>query len=66
MIGPWNSAARGGRGAHHFSLGVFLYGIARVLFIVLFAVVLFLLGQAMVSHRFFHGGRYNRNGTLQQ
>ncbi len=58
--------ARGARRGGRFDLGAFLFGVGRVLFIVLFALLLFLLGQAMVSHRFFQGGRYNQNGTLGQ
>jgi hypothetical protein len=40
------------------------FGIGRFLFIVALAVIFFLLAQSMVSHRFFRGGRVNRNGSL--
>jgi hypothetical protein len=30
------------------------------------AVILFLLGQSMVRHRFFEGGRFHRNGSIGQ
>jgi hypothetical protein len=34
-------------------------GVARFLVLILFAVVLFLLGQSMVRHHFFTGGAMN-------
>jgi hypothetical protein len=40
-------------------------GIAKFLFIVFLIVILFLLGQSMVHHRFFRGGRIDRNGTVR-
>jgi hypothetical protein len=40
------------------------FGIGKFLFVVLLAVIFFLLGQSMVRHRFFRGGRVNRNGSL--
>jgi hypothetical protein len=42
------------------------FGIGSFLFIVVLAVILFLLAQSMVRHRFFSGGRLNRNGTISQ
>jgi hypothetical protein len=42
------------------------FGIGSFLFIVVFAVILFLVAQSMVRHRFHVGGRINRNGTLRQ
>jgi hypothetical protein len=41
-------------------------GFAKFLFIVFFVVILFLLGQSMVHHRFFEGGRFHRNGSVGQ
>lgn len=41
-------------------------GIARLLFIVVLVALFFLLGQSMVRHRFFRGGRYHRNGSVGQ
>jgi hypothetical protein len=29
-------------------------------------VILLLLGQSMVRHRFFQGGRYHQNGSVGQ
>jgi hypothetical protein len=42
------------------------FGIGSLVFIVVLVVILFLLGQSMMRHRFFRGGRINRNGTLRQ
>jgi hypothetical protein len=42
------------------------FGIGRFLFVAVLAVILFLLGQSMVRHRFFQGGREHRNGSLGQ
>jgi len=41
------------------------FAIVRLLFIVALVVILFLLGQSMVHHRFFRGGWVNRQGTTQ-
>ena len=42
------------------------FGIGQFLFVVVLAVILFLLGQSMVHHRFFEGGRVHRNGSIGQ
>jgi len=42
------------------------FGVGRFLFIVVLAIIFFLLAQSVVRHRFFSGGRINRNGTLRQ
>jgi hypothetical protein len=42
-----------------FQLGLFL-------FLVGLAVAFYLLGQSMVSHRFFRGGRMDRYGHVRQ
>jgi hypothetical protein len=42
------------------------FGIGRLLFAVVLAVLFFLLGQSMVRHRFFEGGRFHRNGSVGQ
>ena len=39
-------------------------GIGKFLFVVVLAVIVFLLVQSMVHHRFFRGGRVNRNGSI--
>jgi len=42
------------------------FAIGKFLFVVVLAVILFLLGQSMVRHRFFEGGRFHRNGSIGQ
>jgi hypothetical protein len=42
------------------------FGIGRFLFVIVLAAVFFLLGQSMVGHRFFQGGRVHRNGSVGQ
>jgi len=42
------------------------FGIDKLLFLVVLAVLFFLLGQSMVRHRFFQGGRFHRNGSVGQ
>ena len=41
-------------------------GTGKLLFTIVLAVVLLLLGQSMVRHRFFEGGRFHRNGSVGQ
>jgi hypothetical protein len=38
--------------------------IAKLFFLAILAVLIFLLGQSMVRHRFFRGGRINQHGRL--
>jgi hypothetical protein len=52
-----NTPAPGGRKSPWFGIGKFL-------FVVVLAVIFFLLFQSMVRHRFFRGGWVNRNGSL--
>jgi hypothetical protein len=42
------------------------FGIGQFLLVVVLAVILLLLGQDMVRHRFFQGGREHRNGSIGQ
>jgi hypothetical protein len=42
------------------------FGIGQFVFVVVLAVILFLLGRSMVRHRFFQGGRDHRNGSIGQ
>ena len=42
------------------------FGIGRFLLVVVLVVILFLLGQSMVRHRFFRGGRVHRNMSTGQ
>jgi hypothetical protein len=41
------------------------FGIGKIIFVIVLAVIFFLLAQSMVHHRFFRGGWVNRNGSLQ-
>ncbi|MFZ0419819.1 MAG: hypothetical protein WAM04_17100 [Candidatus Sulfotelmatobacter sp.] len=41
-------------------------GIGRFVFVVVLVVMLLLLGQSMVRHRFFGGQRVHRNGSVGQ
>jgi ABC-type microcin C transport system permease subunit YejE len=40
-------------------------GIVKFLFIALLTIIIFLLGQAMVRHRFFRGGFVDQHDTLR-
>ncbi len=40
-------------------------GIVKFLLLAAFVIALFLLGQAMVSHRFFRGGWVDQHGVLK-
>jgi hypothetical protein len=42
------------------------FGMGQLLFAVVLLVILVLLGQSMVHHRFFQGGREHRNGSIGQ
>ncbi|HTC57420.1 MAG TPA: hypothetical protein VK706_13475 [Candidatus Sulfotelmatobacter sp.] len=42
------------------------FGTGHFLFVLLLAVIFFLLGHSMVRHRFFEGGRVHRNGSIGQ
>jgi hypothetical protein len=42
------------------------FGAAQFIFTLVLAVLLFLLGQSMVRHRFFQGGKFHRNGSVGQ
>jgi hypothetical protein len=57
MTTSLNTSARAGRKPPSFGIRQFLVG-------VVLAVILFLLGQSMVRHRFFEGGRFHRNGSI--
>jgi ABC-type microcin C transport system permease subunit YejE len=40
-------------------------GIVKFLFIVVLIIIIFLLGQDMVRHRFFQGGWVDQNDTVR-
>jgi hypothetical protein len=42
------------------------FGIRQIVFSLVLLVILLLLGQSMVRHRFFQGGRYHQNGSVGQ
>jgi hypothetical protein len=42
------------------------FGIGKLLFAIVLAIVVLLLVQSMVRHRFFQGGRDHRNGSIGQ
>jgi len=42
------------------------FGTKHFLFVLLLAVLFFILGHSMVRHRFFQGGRVHRNGSVGQ
>jgi hypothetical protein len=42
------------------------FGIGQFLLVVVLAVMLLLLGQSMVRHRFLGGQRVHRNGSIGQ
>jgi hypothetical protein len=42
------------------------FGFREFLFVIFLTVILFLLGQSMVQHRFFQGGREYRPGSIRQ
>lgn len=42
------------------------FGMGSFLFLAVLAFLFFLLGQSMVHHRFFQGGRVHRNGSIGQ
>jgi len=59
MSRNWNDAAPRGTRTPMFQIGRFLLLAALV-------IALFLLGQSMVQHRFFRGGRIDPYGHLRQ
>ncbi len=42
------------------------FGIGKLVFVLILAVLFFLLGQNMVRHNFHHGQREHRNGSVGQ
>jgi len=41
-------------------------GLATIVFVAIFLVLVLLLGRTMVEHRFFRGGRVHQNGSIGQ
>ncbi|MGA7632694.1 MAG: hypothetical protein WCB11_18180 [Terriglobales bacterium] len=42
------------------------FGIGKLLFAIVLAILFFLLGQSMVHHNFHQGMRVHRNGSIGQ
>ena len=63
---PHSDSVGGTRKARRLAVGEFLVRAAKPLLVGLLVVLMFLLGQAMVQHRFFQGGRYHANGSVGQ
>ncbi len=42
------------------------FGMGSFLFVLVLALIFFLLAHSMVRHRFFQGGRVHRNGSIGQ
>lgn len=63
---PNSDSVVGTRKARRVAVEDFLCRIAKPLLVCLLVVLIFLLGQAMVQHRFFQGGRYHANGSVGQ
>jgi hypothetical protein len=61
-----NTTAGGGRESERTRIAVFIYAAGKIILGAVLLVLLYLLGQSMMRHRFFQGGRINRNYTLTQ
>lgn len=66
MITHSDSTHGKARRRYWFSVGEFLFRIRKTLFVAVLAILMFLLGEAMVHNRFFEGGRYHQNGSIGQ
>jgi hypothetical protein len=42
------------------------FGFGQIVVALVLLIILLLLGQSMVRHRFFRGGRYHQNGSVGQ
>jgi hypothetical protein len=66
MISHPDSADGRARRRQPFAIGALLYRASKVFLVAVLFVLFFLLGQSMVRHRFFKGGRYHANGSVGQ
>lgn len=66
MVTHSNSARREEHKSHRHDRGDLVYHVGRVVLVGLLFVMFLLLGQSMVQHRFFEGGRYHANGSVGQ
>ena len=63
---PHSDSVVATRKARRVAVGEFLIRATKPLLVGLLVVLIFLLGQAMVHHRFFQGGRDRADGTIGQ
>lgn len=61
-----SGSVRGERKSHGHDLPHLVYRVGRVVLVAGLLASFFLLGQSMVEHRFFEGGRYHANGSVGQ
>jgi hypothetical protein len=61
-----DSVDQGRRKHRRLSFGEFFLRFGKPLFVGLLIVLIFMLGEAMVRHRFFQGSRYRDNGSVGQ
>ena len=61
-----DSTDRGTRKHRRFAVGEFFFRFGKIMFVAVLVVLIVLLGEAMVHHRFFQGERYRDNGTVGQ
>jgi zona occludens toxin (predicted ATPase) len=54
------------RKTRRFEVGPTFFRIGRIVFLGVLFILFFFLAHAMVHHRFFNGGRYDRNGRITQ
>ena len=64
MAERWNANAVAPVG-RRFRIERLAYGIGKIMLVAILFFLFFLLAHSMVTHRFFRGGWYNRNGTIQ-
>ena len=61
-----DSTDRGEKKARRSTVEEFFIRFGKPLFVGMLMVLIFLLGEAMVHHRFFQGSRYRDNGSVGQ
>jgi hypothetical protein len=66
MVPQSDSSHQAARRRHPFAIGELLYRVSKVFLAAVLFVLFLLLGQSMVRHRFFRGGRYHANGSVGQ
>jgi hypothetical protein len=61
-----DSTDRRKKKARRVAVEEFFIRFGKPLFVGVLIVLIFMLGEAMVQHRFFQGGRYHANGSVGQ